>query len=608
MSFLVTAGTVAAGSAITGGTIAAGAGLLGAGLGAVNSMNQGSPQAPPPRNINQELQALAGQFPQLAGILTGGSGNFNTATSQGLSQLSQGTLNTQAYAQARPDLVANFNSDPGYAQMYGSLDNYLRADFEVNEPNKAQYLTGGLPQVAAGLNTQNRAANLADVANMAGQYQGIIQGANQPYYNQLSQFTQAANAPIQPGAAQQQLGAMASQAPGQSAAQQQLAQMAQQGFAPGASQQQAAAMAQQGFGQFDPSGLYARTNFTSQQVNAATGNPLLDALNQRALAQTGPGQLQQQQNAIAQQLLADGGNLSASDLRNVQQASRGGFAARGLGGTNASVVDEVLQTDAAQRARLIQNLGIAQGVQNQGMAEQNLQQQFGLGVGSQNFGYDQLGLEGQRSNQAADLQAQQMGLQGQIANQGFGLNSFQANVAAQQAQQRALMESAQLAEQQRQAQVAALQSSASMSEQQRLSQLAALQGVAGMDEQQRQAQLAAMQAATNAQAQGRIDPYAAILGGTNDQLGGLLGLYGNTQNQQSSLLNSLLGYGQDLSNTNYNAQAAAGIAGYNQQQGLNSSLIGAGTNLLGSYLGTQGGYQSQPSGQQLLGMLPSPTR
>lgn len=521
MSFLTTAAVVGTASTVAG---------------TIGSLTASKPKAPPPRDLGQELQSLAGQYPDLASMLTGGSGNFNTSASQGIGQLTQGTtLNTQAYQQARPDLVNNYNSDPGYAQMYGSLENYLRADFDANEPNKAQYLTGGLPEVAGGLNTQNRTSNLADVANLSEQYQGIIQGANQPYYDQLSQFTQASNAPVQQSAAQQA----------------------------------ALAQAQQGFGSFDPSGLYANTNFTSQQVNAASGNPLLDALNQRALTQSGPGELQSQQNAIAKQLLLDGGNLSQSDLRNVQQASRGGFAARGLGGTNASVVDEVLQTDAAQRARLLQNIGIAQGVQNQGMNEQNLQQQFGLGVGAQNFGYDQLGLQGQQANQAANLQAQQLGLQGQIANQGFGLNSFNANLASQTAQQ------------------------------------GALQGLAGLSEQQRQAQLAAMQAATNAQAQGRIDPYAAILGGTNDQLGALLGLYGQGQNQQSNLLSSLLGYGQDLSNTNYNANAAANIAGYNQQAANNSSLIGAGTNLLGSYLGQQGGANTQMSGNQLLSMIPN---
>ena len=96
--------------------------------------------------------------------------------------------------------------------------------------------------------------------------------------------------------------------------------------------------------------------------------------------------LLQQQNAIASQLLSQGGNLSASDLRNVQQASRGAFAARGLDATNASIVDEAMQTDAAQRQRLLQNLGIAQNVvgQNQaqtGLINANNNSLFGLASG-----------------------------------------------------------------------------------------------------------------------------------------------------------------------------------------------------------------------------------
>jgi hypothetical protein len=258
-------------------------------------------------------------------------------------------------------------------------------------------------------------------------------------------------------------------------------------------------------------------------------------------------------NKYGMEALSNGGNLSPSELRNVQQASRAGFASRGLGATNASVVDETFQTDAAQRARLLENLGIASTVQNQGLSEQNQQQQFGLGVGSQLLNYANLG-------QQANLANQSSGLQAQIANQNLGLGAFNANLNSQQTQQTALMQAAQL------------------------------------QEQQRQAQLQAQQAALQAQAGGRIDPYAAILGGTNDQLSSALGLYGQGQNSQSNILSALLGYGQDVSNTNYNGNAAAGIAGYNAGQSLNGSLIGAGTNLLSSYLGQQGGYQA-PQGQ-----------
>jgi len=82
------------------------------------------------------------------------------------------------------------------------------------------------------------------------------------------------------------------------------------------------------------------------------------------------------QNQVALQQLGLGGQLSASDLRNVQQSSRAGFAARGLDATNASVVDESMQTDAANRARLLQSLGIAQNVVGQNQSQENINNAF----------------------------------------------------------------------------------------------------------------------------------------------------------------------------------------------------------------------------------------
>lgn len=576
MSIIVTAGTFAVGGTIGAGTIAAGAGLLSAGIGVAGGLGSGGPSAPPARNLGQELSTIGPSYQNLLGLLTGGSGNFNTSGIAGLNSLVNGNFGFDAKAALASMSPEDQQGIAAAAAGYGGgitpeewLRGHVMDEAAKGDPVSLSYLQNysgqtdpGFGQIASGLNTANRTANLADVQNLAGQYTGIIRGANQPYYDQLGRFTDAANAPIQQGA----------------------------------SQQQAAQRASSGFGTFDPSGLYANTNYASQtvaapdrmvnvqnqNVAAPQASPLLRQLNAQAQANQGPSALQQGQNFYGMQALLNGGKLSESELRNVQQNSRAGFAARGLDATNASVVDEALQTDQAQRQRLLQNLGIAQNAQNQGLTEQNQQQQFGLGVSSQNFGYGQLGLQAQTTNagnnlssqlanqnavqtlnqqglqagianQGANLQAQGMGLQAQLANQNFGLGSFNANLSSQQAQQQALQQAAQL------------------------------------QEQQRQAQLQAQQAATQAQQAGRVDPYAAILGGTNDQLGGLLGLYGQNQNAQNGLLSGLLGYGQDLNNTNYNAGAAANIAGYNGQQALNGSLIGAGTNLLSSYLGSQGG-------------------
>lgn len=552
-------------------TTAAVVGTAASAYGVYNAATASGPKAPASRNISSELTAILQQYPGLQSLLTGGSGNFNQSALSGLSTLTGGgapTFNAAAaLASMSPTDRAGIEKEAASVGVSAEqwLAGHVQDEAAKGDPVSIAYLNTytqtptGVGQQGNNLNTANRQSNLNDVSNLSKQYNDIIKGSNQDYYKQLGTFTDAANAPVQQSAQQQQQSAMASS----------------------------------GFGSFDPSGLYASPSqvnvqtvtpqtVNAQQIGQQQINPLLSQLTGQAMQNQGPSINQQAQNAYALQAISNGGNLSNSELRDVQQSSRAGFASRGLGATNASVVDEALQTDSAKRARLLQNLGLAQGVQNQGLAEQNQQQQFGLGVGSQLFGYNQLGQQANLANQSSDLQGQlanqssnlsgqlanqstglqaslanqSAGLQAQLANQSFGLNSFNANLNSQQAQQNALLQSAQL------------------------------------QEQQRQAQLAAQQAAVQAQATGRVDPYAAILGGTNDQLGSLLSLYGQGQSSQSNILNALLGYGQDVNNTNYNANAAANIAGYNGQQSLNGSLIGAGTNLLSSYLGGRTGQSN----------------
>lgn len=102
------------------------------------------------------------------------------------------------------------------------------------------------------------------------------------------------------------------------------------------------------------------------------GGPTNIADQYARLTQAQQDPLLQQQNSIASQLLSQGGNLSNSDLRNVQQATRAGYAARGLDSTNSAIVSEAMNTDAAQRNRLLQNLGIAQNVVGQKQAQSAL--------------------------------------------------------------------------------------------------------------------------------------------------------------------------------------------------------------------------------------------
>ncbi len=468
------------------------AGALVAGASVYNAQ-QGGPEAPQPRSLGGELGGINSSYGDVLNNYLTGSPSVTNNSLGNLQTLMGGSFDANRFFAENPDAADAWNRD----HTVGYTDDPTRQGWRAedyarhfsNDPNVLQnYSTGqGLPGLAADVNTASRTANLEDVVNLGGQYTDITRGANQDYYNALNSYTTATQQPVTPNATQT---------------------LAQD-------------RAAQGFGSFNTAGLMAST---------PNGSPLLDRLNYMAINQ-GPSGLQTQQNTLASGLLAQGGQLSASDLRNVQQSSRAGFAARGLDATNASVVDETMQTDAAQRARLIQNLGIAQSVQNQGLSEQNQQNQFGLGVSNQNFGYGQLGL------------------QGQMANQNFALGGFNSNLASQTAQQAALNQSA------------------------------------GLLEQQRQAQLAAQGNAVQLQRGGYLDPYAAILGGADQNLFGQL-LQQNTANQstQANLYSGLLGYGSDLNNTNYNANAAAGIAGYNGRQAMYGSLIQAGGGIANSYL------------------------
>lgn len=465
-----------------------------------------------------------------------------------IGQETQDTLASQI-ALAPQQLAAYQATAPGYAATDVNIlgQSLFGPQFTGNLSDINQQLSQLAAQQSAYANTAQRTANIADVTNLGGQVQGALQSANQPFYNQLASFTSLANAPIQ-----------------QSAQQQQFAQMAGQGF-----------------GSFDPSSLYANTNqgaqqvgtgFSSQQVGAPSGNPLLGYLGAKSIG-SGQDPLLSLANQQAQAQLALGGQLSPDQLRAVQQSSRAGFAARGLDATNASVVDEALQTQAAQQAMYQQRLANAQAIEAQNQGQQGLQNQLGLGASSQALGYGQLGLSAQQANQGANLQAQGYGLQAQtanqsaalqaqqqqlqaqLANQNFGLGSYQANVASQAAQ------------------------------------MQALQQAAAMQEQQRLSQLSGSQAALGAQSAAFFDPFQGVLGGQSSNVGNnqqLIGNAGSLTGQSNAatmnMFNPFNAYSQDLYNTNYNGQAAANIATGNNR----AAIIGGSLQALGNIFGGTG--------------------
>lgn len=162
----------------------------------------------------------------------------------------------------------------------------------------------------------------------------------------------------------------------------------------------------------------------------ATGGPLLTQLEQDAsanLGQVSPLQLEMQRQAM-QQLSADG-QLSAQDQRGVTQATRQAMADRGMALGNSAIYQEALNTDALQRQRrteaqqaalgidaagqsqIAANRGYAQGVQAQDQALS------GVNAGSDNqFALAEYGTQADlaKYNAALKMQSDQQALDNQF--------------------------------------------------------------------------------------------------------------------------------------------------------------------------------------------------
>jgi hypothetical protein len=353
---------------------------------------------------------------------------------------------------------------------------------------------------------------------------------------------------------------------------------------------------------------FTGANASTAAQQRASGGPLLGRLQGDAMANLGRvSALQGQQEQIAQGLLNQGGDLSAQDLRNVQQSARTAYSARGLGSSNQSIATEVLNTDAARRARLRENLGIAQGVDAAGQQQIGQNRNYALGAQNQQQGLNTFNASQgnslaatnagllttaslHNSTQANDISRFNAGLltQNSQFNSGLGAQVSLANMGARNnmAQFDASGQN-QLAASN--AGLGAQVGLANMGAQNNLAQFGA--GLAQQNNQynagsQNQAQQFNVGAANqmglaNAQLglQGANDQWARAMGLGNFHLGqaqnpgpfamGLLG-------QAPDYTSALLGYGSDLNNTNSNAQSAANIS----RQNNNAALTAAGLNAL----------------------------
>lgn len=509
--------------------------------------------------LNAQLGLAGGQ---LQGFQTYAPA-YGAANLSGISNIALGGIDTQAFLAQHPEFVEGYQNevarggDPNrWLQMAISNASYIDPA-SIPRAGGATGLnaaiTGAANQQTTASNTALRGGNLADATAFAPQQQALTRGLNSELYSTLAGLDRRAGKAVGAGAAEQQAGALASAGFGQ--------------FMPGR------------ISMIDPNSLGSVRNVSAM---SARQDPFLSMVAQRANA--GPSAIQSTLQQQAQAQLAQGGQLSAQEARNVINPIMAKYAAAGLGQGNAVTADQVLALDAATRARRLENQNFAAGVDQQGY-----QQSLGLG---------QLGLGGSGAMQGYAGQ----NLQAQTANLGADISQRGQNLSALQGNQSAEAQNAQLAQQ---AFLANLQAQAQ--------QFGQLTNVAGMEaarraEDQRNSQLAV---------QGRLatyqDPFSGMAvntgnQGTNAALLGLgSGIYGQGNNIAGANFDPFTQYGADLYNTNYNAAYNNAINQRNNSSSMFGSILGAVGTIGGAMLGGPAGASAGGFLGGLLGGSPKPS-
>jgi len=290
-----------------------------------------------------------------------------------------------------------------------------------------------------------------------------------------------------------------------------------------------------------------------------------------------------------------------------------GFGERQQGFANALGVSNAFQNYGAQGLSAQQsNLG----AQLQGNAQNLAAQQSNQGARQAS---NALNLQGQLGNQDARARANALGLQGQMANASNSLTAQQANQGRDltmnnqrfqvgQANQNAATQYNQLglgyaglnndafqAGANRQQQGSQFNTTATNTQNQFNANLAQQNNQFNAGQTNAAAQFnagasndinrynASLQAQNNTDAWNRAMGYGQFQG---QQAINPMQYYGLIQGQTPDYASALLGYGSDLNNTNYNAQAGANIA----QGNSNAALTGAGLGLIGNAASIYGNY------------------
>jgi len=416
----------------------------------------------------------------------------------------------QAFLAARPDILANYRGDPGYAQMYGTLEQYAKAaaDAEGLTPQftartggsldllkQAGGVTSGLETAA---NTALRTAGAADVAALAPQLAATYNQMNPQVLGSLQRAET-----LQGGA---------DQYAGMRNAIQNAQQFGNLQFNPAQASLLGAAP-QVGLGGYDAAQTGAQGYNAAQalsqgyQAAQATGGMQTEAerlargqlgqsLYTQAL-QAGPSQAAQLLGGRAAQFAASTGQLSPEEIRNLQQGTREAYAARGIEMSNPAIAAEAAARSGAMRQRQAEDLAQATALNQAYTQDLTANRNFGTGLYGQDIGL-------QQANQQAALQAalanQQTGQQFSLANQAAANQAGQFGASAAN---QAALQNAQLASQAGQFGASA-QNQANLANQAALNQAGMFRAEAGNQGQLTNAQLQAQYAMANQGAQNQF--------------------------------------------------------------------------------------------------------
>jgi hypothetical protein len=560
------------------------------------------PTFPADRNATNELAGTGAALGTIAGAGANAYAQYSpqyTGTNLGnMNRALRGNFDQVAYDRANPGVLQEFQRQQGAGELGGwQFSDFAAANAGLSSGDASlnQYYTGSL------------GANLRTAYDQANPQQNAANA-------QLAADRDRLNGQTIPGVQTNTASFVGSQG------RPDIAGQYSQGL-PGVQTNTATYTgAQASNAQFDP----RQARATDARFTGAQGGPLGGALQMDAARNLGQvsglqGQLQNQAGA----LLATGGRLTQGETMDAQQAARSAYSDRGMGRSNAGIGAEILGTDQAQRARLMQNAQFAQGVDASGQQQLNQNRGYAQGVQSQNQNLSQFNA-GQQNQLSQFNAGQRTGISqfntGQ-ANQ-IGANLAQFN-AAQNQQNSQFNATGMNAMNQSAAERADTNARFNLSNATQNNQFNAGQANdlarfnytgANQNNQYNASGINAMNqdAATRGDANARFN-YQGQLQQNNDAWGRTrdtainLGTQAINPNEVGLRLsqgapdyaNAMLGYGGDLANTNYNAAASR----YNSGQNNSAALMGAGINSIGqmgnafaSYYGSRPPAPTSPGG------------